>query len=211
MDYIARLKKLLIYDENIKSTHIRRIAVYSIAFALLLSSIAIYVYYQNYDPIIKMLIYVGCSGGLGGIIYNLLTALKYFVYNWYQPKYFWTYIHRPFTGAILGVFAFFIIAIGLMTLATDKTAIDFSKTNAMTTVMSYSTVAFVAGFSTSEFIKKLKELAETMFNVKKTDAEEKAEEQLKNPPKDTENKKPTEMVSVAKPIDKPVQDKGGKT
>ncbi len=67
------------------------IAVYTTGLTLFFIVLAIFTYYQNYDSIIKLLIYVGCSGALGGLVYSIVGYTNHHKQKNFKPEYFWWY------------------------------------------------------------------------------------------------------------------------
>lgn len=163
------------------------IAAYTIFLALLFSAIPIYAHTFTQDCIIRQLIYVGCAGGLGGVIYNILGFTKYSDKGDFNLRYKWWYFFRPITGVILGVFAFLFVAGGLMSLSGFPNDVFEETCLPVKGIMFYCALAFLAGLSTNAFVKKLNDLAETIF-MNKADAKK----EFQNPDtSDTvENKKP---------------------
>jgi len=70
-------------------------------------------------------------------------------------------IFRPFVSVVIGIFVYFFIVGGLLSLG-SITAVDYSRS-----VMFYCAISFLAGFSFTQFADKLEELASTMFAKKK--------------------------------------------
>jgi hypothetical protein len=139
------------------------IAVYTTVLTFFFTAFAIFTYYQNYDSIIKLLIYVSCSGALGGLVYSIFGYTKYHKQKEFKPEYFWWYFFRPIIATILAAIAFFFVAGGLMTLSGIDVESLATKVYPMKTVMFYSALAFLTGYSTNSFIKKINELAGIIF------------------------------------------------
>lgn len=145
------------------------IAAYTIFLALLFSMIPIYAHNLTQDCIIRHLIYVGSAGGLGGVIYNILGFTHHSDKGDFNLRYRWWYFFRPITGVILGVFAFLFVAGGLMSLSGITTDFFEGTCLPVKAIMFYCALAFLAGLSTNAFVKKLNDLAGTIF-MNTTDA-----------------------------------------
>jgi len=145
---------------------IRQIGYYTICFIIVLAGIAIMtrLYPAGLDDMTKLIIYVACSGGLGGLAFSIYGYTKHLLKNDFDLNAVWWYIMRPFIGIVYGSFAFFFIAGGLMTLS--GTSQPVAETLFTTkTVMFYCALAFLTGYSESSFTAQLKELAEAVFKT----------------------------------------------
>lgn len=151
------------YSDEARS-RIRQIGVYTVAFVIVLVVLAIAtrLYLTRFDSLTKMVIYIACSGGLGGLSYSIYGYTRHLLANDFDPNAFWWYILRPFIGILYGSFAFFFVAGGLMTLSGtgQPTSDGFFTTKS---VMFYCAIAFLTGYSESSFTAQLKELAEAVF------------------------------------------------
>ncbi|MEN6611574.1 MAG: hypothetical protein ABFC24_12090 [Methanoregulaceae archaeon] len=144
---------------------------YSIAFAVILAAISIFVYYQSepfFPPIIKLLIWVTCSGGIGGFLYNAMGYNKYSRIgttdaSFKADQYFPEYIFRPITASFLGLFVFFLVAGGLMSLGTNITVQDISGYTSLKTIMFYCALSFLAGWANNKVIKKMDDITTAIF------------------------------------------------
>lgn len=119
--------------------------------------------YLTVDNLTKLIIYIVCSGGLGGLAFGAYSYSKHFAIGDFDLKWFWWYIFKPGIGVIYGLFLFFLIAGGLMTLAgIDVTQISASlyTTKAF---MFYCALAFLVGYAQEPFTKQLNALAEAIF------------------------------------------------
>lgn len=145
---------------------------YSIVFAIILAAISIIVYYQTvpfFPPMIKMLIWVTCSGGIGGFIYNAMAFSKYSRKGentdqaFKSDQYFSEYILRPITAAFLGLFVFFLVAGGLMSLGTSVTVQDISGDMSVKTILFYCALSFLAGWANNKVIRKMDDITTAIF------------------------------------------------
>jgi hypothetical protein len=151
--------------DGLQERKVAWIVVYSIIFAVAFVILPIVTYFRATDPIIKILVYVACSGGIGGLLYSIMG----FTYHFEQAdfdvdKYFWWYIYRPITASLLGVFLFFLVAGGLMALSGDTATIpDLTSGYTAKTAMFYCALSFLAGWSTNKVIGKLDSLTTVIF------------------------------------------------
>ncbi len=143
---------------------IRQVGYYTICFIIVLAGIAIMarLYPTGLDDMTKVVIYVACSGGIGGLAFSIYGYTKHLLKSDFDLNAVWWYIMRPFIGIVYGSFVFFFVAGGLMTLS--GTTQPLSETLFTTkTVMFYCALAFLTGYSESAFTAQLKELAEAVF------------------------------------------------
>jgi len=113
-----------------------------------------------FDILILMLI----AGALGGVLSNLRGIFVYYRDEGGLPDdYTVPYLVRPFTAGVCGLFIYFVLSmiITSITLVPVVEGIGFQGT------VSYIALAIVAGFGAQEFMERLKEVAITLFGVKK--------------------------------------------
>lgn len=146
------------------------IIVYTSFLAVFFSVIPIYAYNLTHDCFIRQLFYIGSSGGLGGVVYSILGFTNHFQKGDFNLRNRWWYFFRPITAVILGVFAFLFIAGGLMTLTDTTLSIPQGICYPAKGVMFYCAMAFLVGLSNNAFVKKLNDLAKTIF-LNSVDAE----------------------------------------
>ena len=79
----------------------------------------------------------------------------------FDSKWIWWYIFRPPISVIAGVFVYFLIVGGLLSVGTVS-EINYSKS-----VMLYCAIAFVAGFTFTKFVEKIEQITSKLFEVKK--------------------------------------------
>ena len=127
--------------------------------------IPIFVYFSYIikisDSLIKSLIYIGCSGGIGGTLYSIRGFYKNLGGNTFEMKWFWWYIFRPPISIVAGIFVYFLIIGGLLSVGTVSD-INYSKS-----VMFYCAIAFLAGYAFSRFAEKLEDIIEILFSKEK--------------------------------------------
>ena len=141
-----------------------KINIFGIYLLLLLTlfvlmGITTYVY-NPYDELISSLIIISLSGGIGGIIYSIRGFYQSLGEGVFDFKWTWWYIFRPVISSVIGVFVYFLIVGGLLSMG-DVSEVNYSKG-----LMFYSAIAFLAGFSFTQFANKLEELASTIFAKK---------------------------------------------
>ncbi len=155
---ITREKKKINW-ERIK---INLLGIYLTVILLIFVFIGIETYLsQPENRLIFSLIIIACSGGIGGTIYSIRGFYQnlgdgIFDFN----KWIWWYIFRPVMSAIIGVFVYFLIVGGLLSIG-NVSEINYSKG-----LMFYSAVSFLAGFSFTQFVNKLEDIASTLFAKK---------------------------------------------
>ncbi len=136
------------------------IGAYLLIVIILLSAIPIWIYLNNpiEKPLTKVLVYIGCSGGIGGTIYSIRGFYKNLGGASFTANWTWWYIFRPVISAVIGVFSYFLLVGGLMSIS-NSPDVNYSKS-----VMFYCAVAFLAGFSFTQFMSKVEGVSETMFS-----------------------------------------------
>ena len=118
--------------------------------------------------LLKTVLYVGVAGAMGGVFYGIRGFIYHNAEDDFQEKWKWWYIYQPVTGFVVGVFSYFLIVGGLLTLGAVSQA-DYSKG-----ILLYCSIAFLAGFATKKFNEKLDELASTLFSTTAKSATAKA-------------------------------------
>lgn len=120
------------------------------------------------DSILRTLVYVGTSGGIGGVVYSIRAFYQNLADNSFDGKWVWWYVFRPMISVVAGVFLYFLIVGGLMSISASN-EVSFSKG-----IMFYCALAFLSGFSFTRFADKLNELSDTFLSKKsgKRNAEE---------------------------------------
>ena len=146
------------------STKINLIGIYLLSFLFVLIAITVITYFSRSieSALIKSLVYIGSSGGIGGTIYCIRGFYKSVASKQFDFSFTWWYIFRPFFSIVIGIFVYFFIVGGLLSLGSIS-AVDYSRS-----VMFYCAISFLAGFSFTQFADKLEELASTMFAKKKS-------------------------------------------
>jgi hypothetical protein len=143
--------------------NIRIIGIYTILFAVFLVAVGILTYFSGYPNLFKLVIYVTCSGGLGGLAFSIYGFTNHLGDNTFKLNYTWWYILRPFIGILYGTFSFFFLAGGLMTLSGISSQEVSTSLYNIKTEMFYCGVSFIAGFAERAFSRQLNELADAIF------------------------------------------------
>lgn len=141
---------------------INLIGIYLLISLLVLTGIPVWIYLTNSveKKLLEILVYMACSGGIGGTIYCIRGFYQNLGGNNFQPNWTWWYIFRPVISSIIGVFSYFMIIGGLMSIS-NSPDINYSKS-----VMFYCAVSFLAGFSFTKFADKIEQLSDTIFTKK---------------------------------------------
>jgi len=138
------------------------VGVYLFMWLLVLVAIPIIVFNSNINSsLLKSLVYVASAGGLGGVVYLVRSFYKHIFEGDFRTDVVWWYIFRPFLSVIIGVVSYLLLVGGLLSLG------SVSNVNYEKAIMFYSGIAFLAGFSFTQFSNKLEELADTLFTKKK--------------------------------------------
>ena len=113
-----------------------------------------------FDILLLMLI----SGALGGVLSNLRGIFVYYRDEGGLPEdYVVPYLVRPFTAGVCGLFIYFVLSL----LITSITLVPVVEGVGFQGTVSYIALAIVAGFGAQEFMERLKEVAITLFGVKR--------------------------------------------
>ena len=141
------------------------IGLYLLFAVFILVGLPIWVYVS--DPfekeLLNILVYIACSGGIGGTIYCIRGFYQNLGGNNFETNWTWWYIFRPIISAIIGIFAYFMIIGGLMSIS-NSPDVNYSKS-----VMFYCAVSFLAGFSFDKFVEKIDLISDTLFSKKNED------------------------------------------
>ena len=146
------------------NTKINLLGIYLLSFLLVLIILTITVYFSNFESsLIKSLIYIGSSGGIGGTIYTIRGFYQHLGKNDFKFSWVWWYIFRPIISVVVGVFLYFLILGGLMSFR------SVSEINYSRNILFFCAIAFLAGFSFTQFANKLEGISSTLFSKKKED------------------------------------------
>jgi hypothetical protein len=149
------------------------VGIYLLLSLVVLCVIPVIVFYMKMENnIVRTLVFVGASGGIGGAVYSIRGFYHNLGGKTFEGNWIWWYIFRPLISAVTGVFLYFLIVGGLLSISAS-TEVSFGKG-----VMFYCALAFLAGFSFTRFADKIDALSDTIF-AKKSGKEN--EENPENP------------------------------
>jgi hypothetical protein len=137
------------------------LGIYLLVMLVLLCATPVIVYYSDIkSELIRSLCYIGASGGIGGTMYSIRGFYQNIGGGTFKPNWIWWYIFRPTMSIAVGVFAYFLIVGGLLSISNNNEVV-FSKG-----LMFYCAIAFLAGFSFTRFADRLDTLSENIFSKK---------------------------------------------
>lgn len=137
------------------------IGIYLLIALLVFSALPVWAYFSGMqDALLRAIIYVGASGGIGGTIYSIRAFYQNIGGQTFKVNWIWWYIFRPVISVVAGVFGYFLIVGGLMSIS-NTPDVTFSKG-----LMFYSTVAFLAGYSFTRFMERVEGIADNIFSKK---------------------------------------------
>lgn len=108
------------------------------------------------------------SGALGGCLYNFRGLVKHSQDNDFNPHYNLSYQLRPLQGALSGLMVFFLLLGGALTLNIDAGS-GAMAWSTVPGVLPYIAFGVLAGYASHEFMLKLKDLAESLFALRRGD------------------------------------------
>jgi hypothetical protein len=110
---------------------------------------------------IQVPIFCILSSGYGGLLYlfRAIYVNKCVNNNWNDNWHIWYYI-RPITSMLSGGIAYIFLKAGLLILETEKIK---EPTN-----FGFYALAFIAGLNVDNFVKKLEDIAKTVFGIDKS-------------------------------------------
>jgi hypothetical protein len=137
------------------------IGIYLLVFLLILCAIPVAVFFSSIqNEIVRTLFYVGASGGIGGSLYSIRGFYQNLGGKTFETNWIWWYIFRPVISIVVGVFAYFLIVGGLLSIS-NNADVTFTKG-----IMFYCAISFLAGFSFSRFADRLNNISDTVFTKK---------------------------------------------
>jgi len=134
------------------------LTIWNVIVLLSLTIFGIVTYFQQPYPMVKMLIFTACSGGIGGAIATISAITTNNPQNALDRKEW--YLVYPIIAIFMGVFSFVLLAGSLMILSGQP---DATKEFIITTKLFYCGLAFLSGFSTEHIIQKLLVLSEALY------------------------------------------------
>lgn len=123
---------------------------------------------QNRNLIYSILLMIA-AGGIGGCLYNFRGLIKHSTDADYKNKYDLSYYLRPIAGAISGLIIFFLLLGGALTFNIENISNNNSGIPNWATFagrMPYIVFALLAGYSSHEFMLKMKDISESIFALR---------------------------------------------
>jgi hypothetical protein len=112
--------------------------------------------------LLSMLTTMALGGAAGGALCNLRGIFKWFSQDGGLPIRLETPFYiRPFTGALTGLFTFFVGQLLVASLSERTATIHWRYLEGR---LPYVGFAIIAGFASQEFMQRLKEVAKTLFS-----------------------------------------------
>ncbi len=118
-----------------------------------------------YDIILLML----AAGALGGVLCNLRGFFEYYRERKKFPEELVVpYYIRLFSSPLCGFFAYFLASVLVVTITVEQVAYDISFQG----MISFISLAILAGFGSQEFMERIKETARAVFGQKQVEYEQ---------------------------------------
>jgi hypothetical protein len=118
---------------------------------------------RNYlleDSLFNAIAITFISGSFGGVIYCIRGFYKSLANKNFDSLWLWWYFFRPIMAGVIGVFSYFLIIGGLLSISSSASP-EYSRA-----ILLFSSIAFLAGFSFTQFTKKMEDIANTAFSKK---------------------------------------------
>ena len=131
--------------------------LFGLLITLVAVSIVTYIF-DIVDDFFETMIFVACSGGIGGLMYSIRGFYQSIVKKEFSTRYSWWYFFRPLLSIVAGVFLMFLVKGGLFAIGVSS---DVEIANS---TMFYSGLAFLTGFGFSQFNDKLFDIVEVLFS-----------------------------------------------
>jgi hypothetical protein len=103
------------------------------------------------------------GGAVGGSLFDLRGLIKHSAAGDFDPRYGVSYILRPLTAAISGLFVFYLLVGGILAftnLGSQDTPHGWATGPG---ILPYLAFAILAGYGSKQFMQKLKDLADSLF------------------------------------------------
>lgn len=100
---------------------------------------------------------MAAAGGIGGTLAALNSFSVHQASQNFKISFIWWYLVRPVAGVILGVVVYLLLLSNLLILELPLDAAT------PVTTLTYTVIAFLAGFASKEVIRKLKEVISTII------------------------------------------------
>lgn len=110
-------------------------------------------------PIITLMLF---AGAIGGCLYNMRGIMKHGTRGRFDTNFAVTYYLSPLSGAISGLIVVVLLMGGVLTLGlgTEARQSVFDEPGRL---MPFVAIAIIAGYGSTQFKRKLDELADTLF------------------------------------------------
>ena len=145
------------------------ITFYLLFFLIVFCTIAFLLFSQKWaiEPeSLRLVILCGLFGGIGGVTYCLRGVyLNACVYKSWDKIWLPWYFIRPIVSCICGVISLLFLKAGLIVLE--------AKPNVDATHLTFYALSFIAGLNVDNFIKKLEDIAQVTWGIKKSRTSEK--------------------------------------
>jgi hypothetical protein len=102
------------------------------------------------------------SGAFGGCLYNFRGIKKHLEEENFESKFAISYYLRPLSAGMCGVFVFVLVLSGVLILSPGNT--DIHSKDAQT-IMLFVAISMLAGYGSHEFLKKVKDIMNTVFTL----------------------------------------------
>ena len=134
------------------------IGIYLLLWLITLVIVLILIFISGIDSaLLRSLFYVSSAGGIGGVVYLIRSFYKHIFEKNFRTDAVWWYLSRPFLSIVMGALSYVLIVGGLISIG-NGSDIYYEKS-----VMFYCGIAFLAGFSFTQFTDKIEEVAKTLF------------------------------------------------
>ena len=138
-----------------KKINLLGIYLLSILDILIIIPVVTYFYYTA-NQLIRSLIFIGCSGGIGGTLYSIRGFYQHLGEENFKFNWAWWYIFRPIVSIVVGVFIYFLIAGGLMSFKIPSPGLMF-----------FCGISFLSGFCFTQVADKFEGMSSVLFSKKK--------------------------------------------
>lgn len=119
----------------------------------------------------KTLVVIGMmffAGSLGGGLYSIRGISKHTTYEDFKARYRMSYLVRPLSAGICGVFVYILLVGGVLTLTLGQNVEGDLDAGGL---MPYAALALLAGYGSHEFLKKVKDINSTIFALSSSEQE----------------------------------------
>ena len=100
------------------------------------------------------------SGAIGGCLYNFRGIKKHLEKENFKSKYLLSYLLRPLSAALSGLFIFALALSGVFVLTVGEANLHAHE---VSSIMIFVSLSLLAGYGSHEFLKKVKDIMKTLF------------------------------------------------